>query len=201
MLAKKGSKWDLIGKIPDPWWHETLRLYGAQADASPIVAACLGTAHPTVAALSLAIDCLEEAREIAPEWRNRTESLLSEGVESSDPERFRLAAEPCWHDACAAWWPSRRVRSLIPHVRLMPNTSSSWKRDALKIDIINPITGKQSDSAGAGLTPVVGIRGSDAKAFSEWLSNHDSAFRARLPRIGELSALGLEEAIQGGTIE
>src|SRR5262249_17477774 len=95
---------ELVGKVRDPWWHEVIRLYGAQSDASGILAACLSSGKPTVPELSLAIDCLEEAREVDPEWRAKTDSFLKEGVESLDPDRFRLAAETLL---------ARRLRSMV----------------------------------------------------------------------------------------
>jgi len=54
------------------------------------------------------------------------------------------------------------------------------------------------------LTPVAGMRRSDAEAFSKWLGARDGAFFFRLPHFGELSVFGLEEemkAIQDGIVE
>ena len=74
----------LVAQVHNPWWHETIRLYCAQADASPIVAACLAADLPPVPALTLAIECVEEAKEVDPALRLRLEALLTEGVEGSD---------------------------------------------------------------------------------------------------------------------
>lgn len=51
--------------INDGWWHETLRLYAAQGDATALLNTCLDI--DTTSALTLAADCLVEARDIEPE--------------------------------------------------------------------------------------------------------------------------------------
>jgi len=77
--------------VTKTWWHETLRLYVAQADASDVVRMCLKSQQ--IEALALAVDCLEEARELDGEVREQVEELLTAGLESPDPERRKLAAE------------------------------------------------------------------------------------------------------------
>ena len=47
----------LADNVGDPWWHETILLYAATADASPVVRACLDSG--TIPALTLAFDCAE----------------------------------------------------------------------------------------------------------------------------------------------
>ncbi len=59
----------LADNVSDPWWHETILLYAATADASPIVRACLDSG--TIPALTLAFDCDEASAEIDPELRQR----------------------------------------------------------------------------------------------------------------------------------
>jgi hypothetical protein len=70
----------LTDNVSDPWWHETILLYAAIADASPIVRACLDSG--TIPALTLAFDCADASTEIDPDLRLRL-----------DLER-RLAFEP-----------------------------------------------------------------------------------------------------------
>ena len=83
----------LVKWVGNDWWNETIRLYAAQADATPIIAACLAGERPTVPALALATECLDEAREVQPAVRAQLESVLAEGVEDEDQERRRLVAE------------------------------------------------------------------------------------------------------------
>ncbi|MDX9990863.1 MAG: NACHT domain-containing protein [Anaerolineales bacterium] len=80
----------LVEKVGQSWWHETIRLYCAQADASPIVSACLEKLTPQT--LSLAMECLEEAREVSASVRGQFETTLDEALESDHPEIQKLAA-------------------------------------------------------------------------------------------------------------
>jgi energy-coupling factor transporter ATP-binding protein EcfA2 len=84
---------DLQNFIDDDWWHETLRLYGALEDGTPIVEACLRQDPPPLPRLMLAMECAEEARLLQPEMRERLDTMLTEGIESDDPERRRLIGE------------------------------------------------------------------------------------------------------------
>ena len=74
----------LTNVLKDPkqlsWWAETIRLYAAQGDSSEIVQAIIQA--PTVDALALAFDCLEEGKSIAPAVRQELENLLDEGLEA-----------------------------------------------------------------------------------------------------------------------
>ncbi len=81
----------LTTKINDDWWHETIRLYTAQSDATQIIRAALD--NPTVVSLKLALDCQEEGLRVEPQVRQQLADKLEAGLESSDREIFKLAAE------------------------------------------------------------------------------------------------------------
>ena len=81
--------------VDDSWWHETLRLYAAQGNATALVRACL--AKDTVSALSLAADCLDEAKQLDNAVRQALEQKLIADLESDDPARRKLAAEVKLH--------------------------------------------------------------------------------------------------------
>jgi predicted NACHT family NTPase len=81
----------LISHVEHDWWHETIRLYCAQIDASPIIAACLD--NRSAIALTLAIECIGEAREVNPAVRQRYQEVIEYGVEDPDPQRRRVIAE------------------------------------------------------------------------------------------------------------
>ena len=81
----------LIQNLQDPWWAETIRLYAAQSDASNLITTALR--ENTVAALKLALDCQEEALRIKLEVRQQLTDKLDKGLESSEPEEFKLAVE------------------------------------------------------------------------------------------------------------
>jgi predicted NACHT family NTPase len=82
---------ELISHITDTWWHETIRLYCAQTDASTIIEACLS--DKSVLALGLAIECMEEAREVNTQVRGHYDEIIKQGLRSRDPERRRLIGE------------------------------------------------------------------------------------------------------------
>lgn len=90
-LTQKSAKRDWVKMVSDSWWHETLRLYAAQGDATPIVRACLEV--DSVPTLTLAVECLEEATELDPELRQAIVSRLIDDLESPNPARRHLAAE------------------------------------------------------------------------------------------------------------
>ena len=96
----------LADNVSDPWWHETILLYAATADASPIVRACLDSG--TIPALTLAFDCGEASTEIDPDLRQRL-----------DLERRRAYEPRLLHRAPAAdrRSPGRATRTPDPHHR------------------------------------------------------------------------------------
>jgi hypothetical protein len=81
----------LVDSVSDPWWHETILLYAATADASPIVRACLDSG--TIAALTLAFDCAEASTEIDPDLRRRLDRERQRAYQPDcSPEHRRLIA-------------------------------------------------------------------------------------------------------------
>jgi hypothetical protein len=81
---------ELLEQVGNSWWEETIRLYCAQEDASRVIAACLNS--PNATALSLAIECMDEAREVSPEVRAQFQDMMEKGIEDPDPERRKLVA-------------------------------------------------------------------------------------------------------------
>ncbi len=49
---------ELAARTDEEWWHETIRLYVAEADATPILEACLRQTPPSISALTLAVECI-----------------------------------------------------------------------------------------------------------------------------------------------
>lgn len=81
---------ELLKQVQNSWWHETIRLYCAQTDASNVIESCLHSSNAS--ALSLAIECMDEAREVSSEIRAHYEDVMEKGVEDPDPERRKLIA-------------------------------------------------------------------------------------------------------------
>jgi predicted NACHT family NTPase len=73
-----------VVQVANAWWHETIRLYCAQADASPVVAACLALDPPHPLAVALALECANEAKELAPALRAQLDEILTKWVEADD---------------------------------------------------------------------------------------------------------------------
>lgn len=81
----------LIDNIHDSWWDETIRLYAAKNDTSGLIRGAM--LNPTIISLRIAYDCLQEGKSVTPPIRQQLESTLLSGLESSDPQNFKLAAE------------------------------------------------------------------------------------------------------------
>lgn len=72
----------LIQNINNSWWAETVRLYAAQSNASNLIRAVLALPSPSVEALALAYDCLEEGLSVDSEVRKQLEEKLDADLES-----------------------------------------------------------------------------------------------------------------------
>jgi predicted NACHT family NTPase len=74
---------ELAARVTESWWYDTIRLYAAQADASPIVEACLfwGNLSDQLEPLILAIDCEREALELRTDLRQEIRARTAAVVE------------------------------------------------------------------------------------------------------------------------
>lgn len=82
---------ELINHVGNSWWHEVIRLYCAQTDASSVITACLNVNSLT--SLILAIQCIKEAREIKPSVRQYFQTTIELGAEDPNPERRSVIAD------------------------------------------------------------------------------------------------------------
>ena len=87
--ATPGLVKSLADNVDDPWWRETILLYAATADASPIVRACLDSG--TITALTLAFDCHEAGTEIDPDLRRHLDRERARAYEPGCPRRAPAA--------------------------------------------------------------------------------------------------------------
>ncbi|MGJ5674731.1 MAG: NACHT domain-containing protein [Nostochopsis sp.] len=90
-VKEENNEQILIDNINDSWWDETIRLYAAKSDSTNLIRAALQ--DPTVVSLSIAYDCLQEGKSVAPKVRQQLEDTLEAGLESTDPQIASLAAE------------------------------------------------------------------------------------------------------------
>src|ERR1700722_7435757 len=179
----------LVDSVSDPWWHESILLYAATADASPIVRACLDSG--TIAALTLAFDCAEASTEIDPDLRRRL-----------NRERQR-AYEP---DCSAA---HRRLIAGVQVARLVRLTLTT---DAGTRICARPVPADLywlflADTAAPrpdrpcapdAEQPATGIWGTEAQAFVTWANSITvtaTGLEVRLPRREELQEEGIAGAL------
>jgi energy-coupling factor transporter ATP-binding protein EcfA2 len=81
---------ELAKQVENPWWRETILLYCAQSDASNIIEACLSSTNTST--LSLAIECMGEAREVNAITRDRYQKMMDKGLEDPDSEKRKVIA-------------------------------------------------------------------------------------------------------------
>ena len=190
----------LIEHVETSWWHEVIRLYSARADASSIIRACLDKADNSIEALTLAIDCEEEALRLDGNVRDELQQLLSEGAESEDIQRRKIIAEAHL---------SRRLKRLIrlDDNRLIDSSLVTHSEYQL---FLNEKYAKHhyhqpdhwieySFPAGSATSPVLGINANDAEAFCDWLTSRDSSqWNYRLPTKEEAEQIDTKEQIRAG---
>lgn len=156
----------LIERSSDPWWHETILLYAATSDATRIVRACLDQPERSLENLKLAYEILQEAMQIAPQERKRLEGILVLEAESENREKQQLAADLIFEIRL------KKMIRLTNNVDVDPFFISQLEYQ----NFINE-TGRRPDhwsglrySTREGLKPIVGVRYSDAEAYTQWLT-------------------------------
>jgi hypothetical protein len=168
-LEDKNAAPDWSEIVSDSWWHETLRLYAAQGDATWIAKACLS--NDSVPALTLAFECAEEARKLDAGTRAEINARLIEGLESDDLNLRRIAAEVQL---------ARRLKSLqrIDDKCEIDLTYLTCVEYQLFLDDMRAQGNYcQPDhwtdftfTKGWGREPVCGVRYEDAVEFCKWLT-------------------------------
>lgn len=184
-MTQKATKHDWGKMVSDSWWHETLRLYAAQGDATSIVKACLDV--DSVQTLTLAVECLDEATELDPDLRQSISIRLIDDLESVDPARRRLAAEVQL---------SHRLRSLhrIDELREIDMEYLTCAEYQLFVDAMRE-QGRYYQpehwvgfnfGIGQALSPMSGVQAREAQAFCAWLTKrHGGSVTYRLPDTDE----------------
>jgi energy-coupling factor transporter ATP-binding protein EcfA2 len=195
---ERGLQDQLAVYTDDTWWHETLRLFAAQSDATGIVAACLDNVR-SATALALALECGEEARELQPAVRARLDQVLTKEIESHDRERSRIVGEALL---------TRRLRSLVrlDEHRYIDDTLITHAEYQVFLDELRGRSEfRQPDHwstytypSDSAKKPVVGVRPSDAEEFCRWLTSRErGVWSYRIPRVEELEG---EQGVSGWTV-
>ncbi|GAA2724016.1 NACHT domain-containing protein [Actinocorallia aurantiaca] len=166
--GRHARRQQLIDKVSDPWWRETTLLWTANADATPVVEACL--AARTVPALSLAYACAEPPGELDHTLREQLDRFLT--TTPTSPEEARLlngvAAARALHD----------THPLDTGDRLcaQPLTWDLWHRYAARAGLHAPPPSPE---------PATGLWPADARHFLTWLNSlfpDDTTYRLLTPR-------------------
>jgi len=191
------SHWARTGSFPLPlrhlvsesWWYEAVRLYSAQSDASSIVEECLRLQG--AGGLALALDCMEEAKQLAPALRERVNEAWQVALDSGDAGQRQAAAEALLR---------RRLKQLKPLADDLLIDTSFISHAEYQLFLDERRQGGQAmppdhwpgDSypRGQATEPVLGMRGADAQAFCAWLTDKmgRGLYAYRLPTPEELEA-------------
>jgi Cdc6-like AAA superfamily ATPase len=184
-IQKQALESELVAQVSESWWHETIRLYSAQDDATPIINACLD--RNSTAALVLAMECEEEALKVQPETRERLEGIIAKGIEEDNPE-WRLVTEMLLmlrlHRMTRIDDDKYVDNSLISHAEYQlfldeQRTQGRFFQPDHWLTFRYP--------KGDGRKSIVGVRPKDAIAFCKWLTEREmSHWHYRLPNSGEM---------------
>jgi lipopolysaccharide/colanic/teichoic acid biosynthesis glycosyltransferase/energy-coupling factor transporter ATP-binding protein EcfA2 len=185
-IRDSGRANELAANVTLPWWRETIRLYAAISDATPIVNACLDYSDdPDM--IVLGARCAEGASSLDQSAREAIQEYVNPRNARNNKAARHLAA---------------RVRLQLRAAREVPLKKSSfiadtpitWLEYQYFIDSLTDTACIVPDHwheniypVGAERRPVTGIRYSDAERFCTWLNSEmQSAFRFRLPRSEEI---------------
>ncbi len=159
----------LFSMVTDSWWHETIRLYAAQSDATSIIRVCLEDS--SIEALTLAFEILGEAMTVDATAREQLERVLIGGLESGDSARRRLASE------IALNLRLRRLLRLNEVMDISDSYVSCAEYQLFIDDMLAEGIYRQPDhwpgtsfTNGSARLPVSGVRASDASEFCKWLT-------------------------------
>jgi energy-coupling factor transporter ATP-binding protein EcfA2 len=186
-INKHGLLPVLMSRVQEEWWHETIRLYCAQADATPFIEACLKS--PSTEALILALECEREALSLQTAVQRQVEQVITQGIEGTDSERRRITAEALL---------ARRLRQMYAlneqtfiDTTLVTHAEYQLFLNEMRSQDKNYQPDHWADftfPAGQGLQPALGVRRSDAQAFCVWLSARmGGVWRYRLPNEKDLA--------------
>jgi hypothetical protein len=189
-----GANPDLVKRLADnvdeSWWHETIALYAATADVSPIIRACLDSG--TISALTLAFDCAGASTEMDPELRRRLNGVRRRAYElDCPPEHRRLIA------GVRAARLVRHTLSTASGIRICAQPVSADLYWLFLTDTQAPRPDSPCEPRSG--QPVTGVWGTDAQSFVRWLNSitaTTTGVEVRLPRAEELQEERITEVLR-----
>jgi hypothetical protein len=170
----------LADNVDDAWWHETILLYAATGDASPVVRACLDSG--TIPALTLAFDCHEAGDEIDADLRRHLDRELARAYQPGCPAAHRRLIAGVQVARLV-----RRTRTTAAGTRVCITAVPADLYWLFLADTQAP----QPDSPCAPQTdlPALGMWGTEAQSFVTWLNSITATatgIEVRLPHPEEL---------------
>ncbi len=171
--------------VNNSWWYETFLLYAAVCDATPLVKGCLE--NGSVSALTLAANCLEEARSLEWSVREALQNRITADLESKEIERRHLAAEVRLNQRLNSL--QRIDEDIDIDLKYITHAEYQLFLDESRTQgqYYQPDhwTGYNFPK-GCAQNPVSGVRAEDAKAFCQWLSQRQGGgISYRLPKLQE----------------
>lgn len=171
-ILDKNLESDLYNKVNDDWWHEVIKLYSARSDATQIITTCLDQEPPTAAALSLAIQCLEEAHQVQPRLRELTEKILLQNAEDSNYEMRKIIAHALLSNRI------KHLNALSPSIFIdsKPLTNAEYQIFVDEMlwrgrgDYYPIHWGEKTFAPGTAHLPAYGLLPEDTLAFCDWLT-------------------------------
>lgn len=171
-VLEKNMEGDLYSRLNNDWWHEVIKLYSAQTDATKIITTCLDQDPPSSVALSLAIQCLEEAHQVQPQLRDIAERILFENAEDADQDIRAIVGEALLSNRL------KHLTALSPSTfidtKLVTNAEYQIFIDEMRArgeDYYYPAHWMQRFfPQGEAHAPVIGLTPQDALTFCEWLT-------------------------------
>jgi hypothetical protein len=184
----------LVQTVGDSWWREVTLLYTAQADADPIVRACLESV--TVPALALAFDCTEHDSDLAPELRDYLDNLLESVFNpGTTPEFRRLMA-----GVLATRHLRRMIRGGAGAGRICPAPITTGLYWLFQQDVPDREPDRLALVAPVANTPVTGVRGDDALTVARWVNDiTGTGHTYRLPTEEELHDQATRRALMSAS--
>ncbi|MGH8910336.1 MAG: NACHT domain-containing protein [Egibacteraceae bacterium] len=183
-IRERGLIGELLDNIEEGWWQETIRLYAARADPTPVIEACLD--RRSAPAIVLAVECEEEAVQVRPDVRERLSKAIARGVASADNDYDRrilgkahlmLRLRDMDRVGRRIW-----VRPSLLTVREYQIFLDDRPGIARQPETLQ-LPGPENGSAAVAVTST-----SDVQEFFAWLNREAAgrAWRYRAPRKGEL---------------
>jgi hypothetical protein len=171
-ILDKNLESELYDHINDDWWHEVIKLYTAQTDATKVITVCLDQDPPSAKALSLAIQCLEEAQQVKPELRETAERILLVYAEDAEPEIRTIIGQALMSNRL------KHLSALSPTIFIDTKLVTNAEYQIFVDDMLfrgsgdfHPVHwGQKSFPTGTAHQPVTGLSPDDSLAFCEWLT-------------------------------